>query len=138
MREENMSNGKRQTAKKFKFYNADSAFGKWGVNNSDNTMLVPFFLSGSAKVPPPATRQVVNGRASDRLYEWILWFQNSTQKAGKVIRADRRIAPPMCNGSRRGGQEAIVQLNTTYRNRFRVPITHSKPLLIARGGFRIF
>lgn len=107
------------------FYNVENSVGKWGVNNPEDVMLVQFFLSEVAKVPPlplppPSTPLTVNGIASPTLNEWILWFQNATKTAGKVIIVDGKIDPAMIyNGSRWGGQGTIVHMNAAYRNRFR-------------------
>jgi hypothetical protein len=107
------------------FYNVDKSVGKFAVNSPSDVLLVQFFLTEIAKVPPhpippPQTPLALNGVPSPALNEWIKWFQDATSKAGKVIIADGRIDPAQIhNGSIWGGQGTIVHMNMTYRNRFR-------------------
>ena len=109
----------------FPFYNVGQPVGKTGTNNSEDVVLVQFFLSEVAKVPPhpippPATPLTVNGMASPALTEWILWFQNCVKKVGKPVQVDGRIDPAMLHGGDiYGGSGTIVHLNVTYRRRFR-------------------
>lgn len=107
------------------FYNVENSVGKGGVNSPEDVLLVQYFLSNIAKmpphpIPPPGLPLTVNGMATPLLNDWIDWFQKSVQKVGKPIIVDGKIDPAkIYGGSIRGGQGTIVHLNATYRNRFR-------------------
>jgi hypothetical protein len=109
------------------FYNIEKSVGKGGVNNSEDVLLVQYFLSQIGKMPPhplppPGIPLTVNGVVTPLLYDWIDWFQKCVKKIGKPIVTDGKIDPAkVYGGSIRGGNGTIVHLNATYRNRFRMP-----------------
>ena len=111
--------------KEIPFYNVDQSVGKGGANKTDDILLIQFFLTEIAKVPPhplppPTTPLPVNGSPAAPLVEWIQWFQNSVKKAGKIIVADGRVD----RASGQGGSYYVtdytmVHINVSYRRRFR-------------------
>lgn len=112
-------------AKKYiPFYNIEKSVGKGGINSSEDVLLVQFFLSEIAKVPPhpippPVVPLTVNGMATPLLNDWIDWFQKAVIKAGKGSSKDGRIDPAIPhNGSMYTSTGTIVVLNASYRLRF--------------------
>ena len=106
-------------------YNVEAPVGKGGTNRPDDVLLVQFFLTEVAKVPPhpvqpPTTPLSVNGVPTPLLNDWILWFQKSCKLAGTGFVTDSRIDPARMHGDNiYAGDGTILDLNIAYRRRFR-------------------
>ena len=118
------------------FYNVTQAVGRGGTNSTNDVMLIQFFLSEIARVPPhpippPVTPLPVNGDPNPLhlLEEWIMWFQSSVRRVGKPITVDGRVDPartfddyPLVNNPNTRAffldSGTMVNINFTYRRRF--------------------
>lgn len=118
----------------FPFYNVSQAVGQGCPNQTDDVMLVQFFIRELAKDPTvgagsrPSSPVVVDGVYTPVLGEWILWVQKaSNQKSPGSTLVDARVDPArgMANdpkflkSSISHTQYTIVTLNASYRYRYK-------------------